>query len=121
MSKENSTVSLSSENSSHLKDFVNEGIFIDETAGYKFAIAYAIKHSLSPLSKKEKKTKYAIGSLDPNNELRDAVKFLHPDAPEGNDKILDFLQGLSEAGMSALAKIKQDTFDLDLSELIKNK
>ena len=122
MSKENSTVSLSFANDAHLKDFVEEDIFIDETAGYKFAIAYAIDNSLSPLSDTGKrKTKFAIGSLDPANELRDAVKFLHPDAPEESDKLLDFLQGLSEAGLSALAQIKKDTFDLDLSELLKNK
>ncbi len=122
MGKTNVTVSLSSENDSHLNDFVASGYFSEAMDGYKFAIAYAIDKELSPIEiAGKRKTKYAIGNLDPVNELRDAVKFLHPKAPQESDKLVDFMQALAEAGIRDLAQINKENYGLDISELISNR
>jgi len=118
----NVTVSISSENDLHLKNFVSEEYFAEEMAGYKFAIAYAIDKELKPIEiAGKRKTKYAIGNLDPNNELRDAVRYLHPDAPQESDKLVDFMQSLAEVGVRELAKINKENYGLDISELLNNK
>lgn len=82
------------------------GGFHDLQDAYRLAVAVALAEGLEPAAATASRKTYAnIGSLDPDNSLRNAVRAIRDDH---DDRPVAMIERLAEAGIERLAKQLDD-------------
>ena len=88
-----------------LADLKEEGVFAEMLDGYRMGIAYAIATGEIEPAGTKTRTMFHVGSLDPDQALRDVVIELYPEAA---DTPYSTLERLAEAGVKELGRLWQD-------------
>jgi hypothetical protein len=73
------TVGLSEDGNAKLDYLREQGYFAEKMDGYRFAVALALAQSVIPSELSKRTTFLNVGSLDPDQTLRQAVEALMPD------------------------------------------
>jgi hypothetical protein len=109
-------IGASQESREVLETLKDAGHIADLMDGYRLAIALAIGFGREPsLAVRERKTMFAVGNLDPDNAIREAIREIYPQARTVPSRAAE---DLAEQGL-AIAKEKYlQGEDLSFAEIL---
>ena len=114
--KKVTTIGLTQANHDILSKFKEDKIFHEMMDGYRFAIAYSINRDIAPSEISEKViTKFNVGSLDPKNEIYNAILALNPNIKM---PVYKYAELLAESGMTELAMMYKQNSRLDIAKIV---
>ena len=114
---EPTTVALSVSTHGKLKRLKEEGHFADMADAYRFAIALALAHGVTPGDiTGARQTVFNIGTLDPDKSVYAAVSALRPDSSE---PVYRTAEKLAEWGLEELSNMAQDG-EIPFADLFKD-
>ncbi len=114
--KKVTTIGLTQANHDILSKFKEDKIFHEMMDGYRFAIAYSINRDIAPSEISEKViTTFNVGSLDPKNEIYNAILALNPNIKM---PVYKYAELLAESGMTELAMMYKQNSRLDIAKIV---
>jgi len=114
--KKVTTIGLTQANHDILSKFKEDKIFHEMMDGYRFAIAYSINRDIAPSEISEKViTTFNVGSLDPKNEIYNAILALNPNIKM---PVYKYAELLAESGMTELAIMYKQNSRLDIAKIV---
>jgi uncharacterized protein YfkK (UPF0435 family) len=95
-------VGLSEASNDKLDELKEMGVFADKIDGYRFGVSLALAHGVVPgeIVKREKNL-FNVGSLDPDQMLRQAVEALMPQQLE-HTTVYRLIESLADWGVAEL-------------------
>ena len=115
-STERTTIGLSISAHSKLDLLVDRGHFKRGRDAYRFAIAFALVKKINPPKVQHAKTKYNIGTLDPDQYLKQAIEILMENQVV-EISIYEMVERLAEWGINELASRVEKRGTLDFVDL----
>ncbi len=114
MIEDKKTVGLTPTNRAIMEEIFAKGLFHDQKDIAKFAMAFAINQGIPPGNVEGSGTVWNTGSLDEGSEIRNLILTLFP----GNDAPYRMMEGLINAGLSAIAEVMKSDPSLELMDLM---
>lgn len=111
-------VGLSEASNDKLDELKEMGVFADKIDGYRFGISLALAHGVIPGELVKRENLFNVGSLDPDQMLRQAVEALMPQELEKTTvyRLIERLADWGVAEMHAQAKAGEVNFSALLEE-----
>ena len=106
-------VGLSDRANEKLDDLKERGIFADKIDGYRFGVSLALAHGAIGGDLIDRKNLFNVGSLDPDQLIKNAVEALHADLLEENT-VYRLVERLADWGVNELhAQAVTGSIDFD--------
>lgn len=96
------TVGLTDETHRMLRQLKDDGVFNEMRDGYRLGIALAIADGIIAPEGTKMGTFLNVGSLDPDNTLRDVITEMYPEAA---DRPYAYAERLAEAGVAEIGRL----------------
>lgn len=111
-------VGLSEASNDKLDELKEMGVFADKIDGYRFGVSLALAHGVVPGELVKRENLFNVGSLDPDQMLRQAVEALMPQELEKTTvyRLIERLADWGVAEMHAQAKAGEVNFSALLEE-----
>ena len=97
----------------HVEDLIALGWFEDAQDLARFAMAYAIRRGVGAGAVEGQDTRWAIGNSDPDGEIQEVVRAVHPDNPTP----VRLIEHLTNEGLRLLAE-RVDAGERDVAALL---
>lgn len=94
-------VGLSESANDKLDELKELGVFADKIDGYRFGVGLALAHGVFPTEVVKRVNLFNVGSLDPDQTLRQAVEALMPSALE-ETTVYRLVERLADWGVAEL-------------------
>lgn len=100
--KDTVTVGLTEQTHRMLQQLKKDGVFAEMRDGYLLGIALAISDGIIAPEDIKTGTVFNVGSLDPDNTLRDVITELYPEAA---GRPYAYAERLAEAGVAEIGRL----------------